>query len=452
MSKLTSYRQGDVLLIKTEEREDLNNEVSPVLAEGEITGHKHEIVGGSVVTHSWSTGRKFVRSSGDTVITHPEHGHIKLSKGLFEFRLQREYDELTNRYVRQRLNGYYYGQNIEIKLISSPDQKTIIKSVDGELIERKYWVDGKNKKHRSVFKSGVGFKEWMDNKLISNEKYVDCSVNTRVGVAKYKKKFINFNVTHFKKRTTSGGFAWEEVYWSNNKLMYRYRKSQKKGEFYRPDGSLWGKFEGELNWGWRWDDFIPLAWNDSKLINLYQDGPNFHRNSDSSFTWYDTKGQVRWQGQYASNQKSGTWIENYQEFVYIRGISVPKALADAKPEEIDVYRVVSEKNAQLRAVLIEKIGINRIINELKGEILDEVTINDFSLINIRLAQEDDQKFAGDKTINLLKVKCPSTQAYYTLRVPPGIKDVNTARQWTFGVDIDQEFKLREGELEFVKET
>ena len=99
MSKLTSYRQGDVLLIKTEEREDLNNEVSPVLAEGEITGHKHEIVGGSVVTHSWSTGRKFVRSSGDTVITHPEHGHIKLSKGLFEFRLQREYDELTNRYV-----------------------------------------------------------------------------------------------------------------------------------------------------------------------------------------------------------------------------------------------------------------------------------------------------------------------------------------------------------------
>ena len=354
--------------------------------------------------------------------------------------------------LRQRLNGYYYGQSVEIKLITSPDQKTIIKSVDGELIERKYWVDGKNKKHRSVFKSGVGFKEWMDKKLISNEKYADCSVNTRVGVAKYKKKFINFNVTHFKKRTTSGGFAWEEVYWSNNKLMYSYKKSQKKGEFYRPDGSLWGKFEGELNWGWRWDDFIPLAWNDSKLINLYQDGPNFKRNSDNSFTWYDTKGQVRWQGQYASNQKSGIWIENYKEFVYIRGISIPKALADAKPEEIDVFRVVSEQNAQLRAVLIEKIGMNRIINELQGEIIDEDKINDFSLINIRLAQEDDQKFTGDKTINLLKVKCPSTQAFYTLRVPPGIKDVHTARQWTFGVEIDSEFKLREEPLEFVTET
>jgi hypothetical protein len=187
-------------------------------------------------------------------------------------------------------------------------------------------------------------------------------------------------------------------------------------------------------------------------LDLYKDGPSFKRNTDSSFTWFDKKGRVRWQGQYKSNQKSGVWIENYKEYVYIRGISVPKALSDAKPEEIDVYRVVSEKNAQLRAVLIEKIGMNRVINELKGEILDEDKINDFSLINIRLAQEDDQKFAGDKTINLLKVKCPSTQAFYTLRVPPGIKDVNTARQWTFGVEIDSEFKLREEALEFVKET
>ena len=96
--------------------------------------------------------------------------------------------------------------------------------------------------------------------------------------------------------------------------------------------------------------------------------------------------------------------------------------------------------------------MNRIINELKGEVLDEDKINDFSLINIRLAPEDDQKFTGDKTINLLKVKCPSTQAFYTLRVPPGIKDVHTARQWTFGVEIDSEFKLREEALEFIQET
>jgi len=50
MTKAVNYRQGDVLLIKVEDREDLTNEVSSVLAEGEVSGHKHEIVGGSVVT------------------------------------------------------------------------------------------------------------------------------------------------------------------------------------------------------------------------------------------------------------------------------------------------------------------------------------------------------------------------------------------------------------------
>ena len=99
MTKAVNYRQGDVLLIKVEDREDLTNEVSSVLAEGEVSGHKHEIVGGSVVTHSWNTGRKFVRSSGSTTLVHPEHGHFKIKEGVFEFRLQREYDELTNRYV-----------------------------------------------------------------------------------------------------------------------------------------------------------------------------------------------------------------------------------------------------------------------------------------------------------------------------------------------------------------
>ena len=99
MPNQTSYRQGDVILIKVEEKEDLTNEASLILAEGEISGHKHEIVNGTVVTHNWYPDRKFVRSTGETTLVHPEHGHIKLDKGLYSFRMQREYDELSNRYV-----------------------------------------------------------------------------------------------------------------------------------------------------------------------------------------------------------------------------------------------------------------------------------------------------------------------------------------------------------------
>ena len=33
----------------------------------------------------------------------------------------------------------------------------------------------------------------------------------------------------------------------------------------------------------------------------------------------------------------------------------------------------------------------------------------------------------------MKVKCPSTEAFYTLRVPPTMKTVEDAVAWTFGM-------------------
>ncbi len=100
MSNPISYRQGDVLLIKVDDALELNEEAcSSVLAEGEITGHKHEVIGGTVHTRKWYSEPKYVQSTGKTTLVHPEHGHIKINKGLFEVRIQREYDELSNRYV-----------------------------------------------------------------------------------------------------------------------------------------------------------------------------------------------------------------------------------------------------------------------------------------------------------------------------------------------------------------
>jgi len=101
MSNQISYRQGDVLLIRVKE-EDIRLEketISSVLAEGEATGHKHEILNGTVHNRQWSSSDKYVCSNGDTVLAHPEHGHIKIDQGLWEVRVQREYDELSNHYI-----------------------------------------------------------------------------------------------------------------------------------------------------------------------------------------------------------------------------------------------------------------------------------------------------------------------------------------------------------------
>ena len=99
MTNQKHYRQGDIILIRVEDNVDLNETpISNVLAEGEMTGHKHEVLDGTVHKHSWRQDI-YVRSSGNTILAHPEHGHIKMDEGLFRFRNQREYDELSNRYV-----------------------------------------------------------------------------------------------------------------------------------------------------------------------------------------------------------------------------------------------------------------------------------------------------------------------------------------------------------------
>src|SRR5665213_2971785 len=337
------------------------------------------------------------------------------------------------------LNCYHYFNDGVINVKADPDRAVKVQIKNGELLkETQFWNDS-GKKCKSVFIPGKSYKVWEGGKIVTNEVFKDKTVRTRFGVGKYMKNIWGMQVKHLQRRSATGGFCWEEVYWSSGQLMYRYSRAAKEGKFFRPDGSLWGTFTGKLEYRHLGSMCIlKRGWTYRNFRNLYDNGPEFYRNVDSSFTWFDKQGKPRYQGQYKDGQRTGVWIVNYVECVYIRGVAVPKVFADAKPEEIDVYKVVSEKNAARRAVLIDKIGINRVINELQGEIIDEDKTNDYALVNIRLAADSDRSYRGDKVITLLKVKCPSTGAFYTLRVPPGIKEVNTARQWTFGVDVDND--------------
>ena len=97
MPNQISYRQGEVLLIKEESTFEVTDPISPVLAEGEISGHKHEILDGKVVESKWwGRGAKYVLSNGDTTLIHPEHKPIRIDAGLWRVRIQREYSELEN--------------------------------------------------------------------------------------------------------------------------------------------------------------------------------------------------------------------------------------------------------------------------------------------------------------------------------------------------------------------
>jgi hypothetical protein len=78
-------------------RENGKRITSPVLAEGEVTGHKHELATMDGVERYELEGRRFlvVNAEGGVSIEHQEHGVGVIPAGVYEERIDREYDYLT---------------------------------------------------------------------------------------------------------------------------------------------------------------------------------------------------------------------------------------------------------------------------------------------------------------------------------------------------------------------
>ncbi len=95
----TMYRQGDVLLVRIEAIPlGAKQCLGPVvLAEGEVTGHAHQIPSGAQLWQLEET--RFVLAEHEVEMTHQEHSSIQLLPGVYEVRRQREYDLRANRYV-----------------------------------------------------------------------------------------------------------------------------------------------------------------------------------------------------------------------------------------------------------------------------------------------------------------------------------------------------------------
>lgn len=137
---MKAYRHGEMVLIPVpknleEQWQDLYEQVGQkmknprVIAEGETTGHKHELAGGQVnamtlnensamakrtKTSGYVTRRSFLRSLGigtiagpvillkvakTTTLRHPEHNVLKIPAGRYVAYAQREYDETMARRV-----------------------------------------------------------------------------------------------------------------------------------------------------------------------------------------------------------------------------------------------------------------------------------------------------------------------------------------------------------------
>ncbi len=119
---MKAYRQGELLFVPQEikdgeglKRALLEGRRTTIVAEGEETGHKHELADPDSailvdvedefiwVDHQnlrLNNFHKILQTEKGTIIKHPDHKDLHLPEGTYYIRSQREYDEEKARWVR----------------------------------------------------------------------------------------------------------------------------------------------------------------------------------------------------------------------------------------------------------------------------------------------------------------------------------------------------------------
>lgn len=123
--------------------------------------------------------------------------------------------------------------------------------------------------------------------------------------------------------------------------------------------------------------------------------------------------------------------------------SLPKALENAplrwrsvpvtpgiafEPHKITSKQVLAEKNAELRRVMIERMGYLKFSQEVGAKELDQDTDAGGMRQLLKIEIDDDEPLVG------LACRCPSTNRQYFLRVPPQMKTCHQAAAWMAGFD------------------
>ena len=92
-------RQGDLLIIRIDSMpQDVVRQASRILAEGEATGHMHELDKGEVYEKDGTLYFK-VEENNTTTLNHPEHKAVTFDPGTYKVIRQREYEPRGWRYV-----------------------------------------------------------------------------------------------------------------------------------------------------------------------------------------------------------------------------------------------------------------------------------------------------------------------------------------------------------------
>ncbi|MBN1428956.1 MAG: hypothetical protein JXB07_11270 [Anaerolineae bacterium] len=119
--------------------------------------------------------------------------------------------------------------------------------------------------------------------------------------------------------------------------------------------------------------------------------------------------------------------------IHWRGIPVSERVA-FHPETLTGQEILDEPNAELRRVLLERMGYEAFLKQVEAETLDE----DVDAGGIRKLFR--VSIPDDEDLVCVSVICPSTARHYILRVPPTMTTCRQAIAWTAGFDDAEHYK------------
>lgn len=134
----------------------------------------------------------------------------------------------------------------------------------------------------------------------------------------------------------------------------------------------------------------------------------------------------------------GTRIESLPETLQgvglrWRGVAVTPQIAFF-PETLKSADVLAEKNAEVRRVLIERIGFERFLQDSQARVIHEDTDPGGPRQLLQVDLHDDEPLV------CVSVRCPSTGRHYLIRVPPTMTTCHQAVAWTAGFDKAEDYR------------
>ena len=105
------------------------------------------------------------------------------------------------------------------------------------------------------------------------------------------------------------------------------------------------------------------------------------------------------------------------------GVKLPEKYGKVHPDLWEAQWLLFEENAEVRRLLIQRIGYDRICQELAVTELD--SWQEYTLLSIEFNDDFDRE-GNAKPVYLLKMTCPSTGHIHALRVPPDVRSSSRA--------------------------